>query len=127
MSYWLKILALYDGSEYAQKAVDCSIRLAEKFNSRVTVMNVCWESSDDESRALLRKLEDPLKKSGIKYTLRSVRAENPAKKILEIIGDEGFECVVLGAKGIGGAKTLFLGSVSTKIASESKCTVVISR
>ena len=127
MSYWLKIIAPYDGSDYAKKAINDSIRLAEKFNSRVTVLNICWEQSDDESRALLRKTEDLLKKSGIKYTLRSVRAENPAKKILEIIEDEGFECAVIGAKGIGGAKTLFLGSVSNKIATEAKCTVMISR
>ncbi len=127
MSYWLKILTLFDGSDYSKKAITESIRLAEKFNLKVTLLNVCWEKSDDESRNLLKGAEKPLKKSGIRYTLRSVRADNPAKKILEIIDKEGFDCVVLGARGIGGAKALLLGSVATKVAAESKCTVILSR
>lgn len=127
MSYWQNIITLYDGSDYSNNAVTESIRLAGKFNSKVTVLNVCWENSDDESRNLLRKMEEPLKKSGIRYSLRSVRAENPAKKILEIINDEGFDCVVLGARGIGSAKSFLLGSVSSKIAAECKCTAILSK
>jgi nucleotide-binding universal stress UspA family protein len=127
MSYWQNIITLYDGSDYSNNAVKESIRLAGKFNSKVTVLNVCWENSDDESRNLLRKMEEPLKRSGIRYSLRSVRAENPAKKILEIINNEGFDCVVLGARGIGGAKSFLLGSVSSKIAAECKCTAILSK
>jgi nucleotide-binding universal stress UspA family protein len=132
MSYWLKILTLYDGSEYSKKAILESIRLAEKFNSKVTVLNVCWEITDAESRSMLKRAEEPLKKSGIRYTLRSVRADGPGndatgRKVLEILEKEGFDCVVLGARGIGGAKAFLLGSISTKVAAESKCTVILSR
>jgi len=127
MSYWLNILVPFDGSDYSKKAVTESIRLAEKFNSRVTVLNVCWEKSDEKSLLLLKGNEEPLKKSGIRYTLRVVRAKFPAEKILEIIDKEGFDCVVLGARGISGTKDFLLGSVSTKVAAESKCTVILSR
>ena len=69
MSYWLNILVPFDGSDYSKKAVTESIRLAEKFNSRVTVLNVCWEQSDEKSLLILKGNEEPLKKSGIRYTL----------------------------------------------------------
>jgi len=127
MSYWLNILVPFDGSDYSKKAVTESIRLAEKFNSRVTVLNVCWEQSDEKSQLLLKVNEEHLKKSGIRYTLRVVRAKFPAEKILEIIDKEGFDCVVLGARGISGTKDFLLGSVSAEVAAKSKCTVILSR
>jgi len=127
MSYWLNILVPFDGSEYSKKAILESIRLAEKFNSRVTVLNVCWEKSDEKSLLLLKDNEEPLKKSGIRYTLRVIRAKFAAEKILEIIDKEGFDCVVLGARGISGTKDFLLGSVSTEVAAKSKSTVILSR
>ncbi len=127
MKYWSKILLAYDGSEPSKKALQEAIRLGEKFNSAVTVVNACWEKSDDESRYLLKETEEPLKKAKIKHTLRSERSENAPRKILEIIQKEGYDCVVLGARGLGGAKDWLVGSVSTKKAAEAPCTAILSR
>lgn len=127
MKYWSKILLAYDGSEYSKKALSEAIRLGEKFNSSVTVLNACWDRSDDESRYLLRETEGPLKKAKLKYSLRSERTDNAPKRILDIVQKEGFDCVVLGARGVGGARDWLLGSVSTKIAAEAPCTVILSR
>ena len=127
MKYWSKILLAYDGSEYSKKALQEAIRLCEKFNSSVTVVNACWEKSDDESRHLLKETEESLKKAKIKYNLRSERTENAPRRILDIILKEGYDCIVLGVRGVGGAKEWLLGSVSTKIAAEAPCTVILSR
>jgi len=127
MKYWSKILLAYDGSEYSKKALQEAIRLGEKFNSFVTVVNACWEKSDDESRYLLKETEEPFKKAKVKYNLRSERTQNAPKRILDIIQKEGFDCIVLGVRGVGGAKDWLLGSVSTKIAAEAPCTVILSR
>ena len=127
MKYWSKILVAYDGSEYSKKALHEAIRLGEKFNSAITVVHACWEESDDASRYLLKETEEPLKRAKIKHNLRSERTDNAPRRILEIIQKEGYDCIFLGARGIGRAKDWLLGSVSTRIAAEAPCTVIISR
>jgi len=127
LKYWSKILLAYDGSEYSKKALQEAIRLGEKFNSTVTVVNACWDESDDESRYTLKETEEPLLKAKLKHNLRSERTNNAPGRILEIIQKEGYDCIILGARGLGGAKDWLLGSVSTKIAAEAPCTVIISK
>jgi nucleotide-binding universal stress UspA family protein len=126
LKHWLNILLAYDGSQSAKKGLEEAIRLGEKFNSKITVVNVCWEKTDDESRYILSETEEKLKKSKVRYNLRSERTENVPKRILDIIKNEGYDCVVLGARGFN-AKDWLLGSVSTKIAAEAPCTVILSR
>ena len=128
MKYWSNILLAYDGSKSAKKGLEEAIRLGEKFNSKITVLHLYWDMTDVESRHLLKETEDAMKKSKIRYTLRSQLepVEYVPKRILEILKSEGFDCVVLGARGFK-AKDWLLGSVSTKIAAEAPCTVVLSR
>jgi nucleotide-binding universal stress UspA family protein len=67
-----------------------------------------------------------------KYAERSglakvdVRLEggNPADRILDCIGEENIDCVVMGSRGLSELKGLFLGSVSNKVANRAPCTCI---
>ena len=49
---------------------------------------------------------------------------NPANRILECIGEENVDCVVMGSRGLSDWKGLFLGSVSHKVANHAPCTCI---
>lgn len=83
--------------------------------------------SNEESRRLLLETESILKEMGVKYKLRSEVDENIPERILSIIRDEGFDCVVIGSRGTGGTKAWLLGSVSNKIATDARCPVLITK
>lgn len=68
-----------------------------------------------------------LKKSGVKYELRSERSDDAPSVILGIAENEGYDLITMGCRGLGEAKAWLLGSVSQKVVSESKCPVLISK
>ena len=123
----MKFLVAYDGSDFSNRALKETLELAKKFSGLVTVLNVCWEKSDDESRYMLKSTEKLLKEAGVKYTLRSERNQNAPAKILNIAKDEGFDYIVVGSRGEGRTKAWLLGSVSSKVVAEAECPVIITK
>jgi len=51
---------------------------------------------------------------------------HPADTIISIAQEEGFHMIVIGSRGLGGLKKLFLGSVSNAIIQEvNNCSVLV--
>lgn len=49
----------------------------------------------------------------------------PSDKIIEAADEGEFDFIVMGSRGTGGVKEIFLGSVSDRVADEAKCSVLI--
>jgi nucleotide-binding universal stress UspA family protein len=148
MKEGLKILVAYDGSTYAKKALSEAIDIARKFSGSITALHVYWDPSkgvggppearrtqrfeetelrDQPDIQLMEEVEKSLKASKVKYEIRSEHSEHPPDVILRVAKDEKFDCIALGSRGLGGAKAWLLGSVSTKVAAEAGCTVMIAK
>lgn len=138
----VKILVAYDGSEYSKKAVSEAADIAKQFSGSVTVLHVFWDPSqvsqeakvaavegievrDQPSIRLMQEVEPGLKKVGVKYEFRSERSNQPPNVILRVAGDEGYDLITMGCRGLGGAKAWLLGSVSQKVVSEANIPVLI--
>jgi nucleotide-binding universal stress UspA family protein len=52
---------------------------------------------------------------------------HPADKIIELAEAEHCDLIVMGSRGLGGLKEMFLGSVSDKVADHASCPVLIVR
>jgi nucleotide-binding universal stress UspA family protein len=76
---------------------------------------------------LLADVEKELKEAKIKYEMRSERSDDPPSVILRIAKEEGFDCIALGSRGVGGAKAWLLGSVSSKVVAEATCPVIVTK
>jgi nucleotide-binding universal stress UspA family protein len=50
---------------------------------------------------------------------------NGADAILDVADDVGADLIVVGSRGLGVGRRLFLGSVSTKVAHHARCSVMI--
>jgi nucleotide-binding universal stress UspA family protein len=132
-----KILVAYDGSEYSKRALKEASDIAKKFSGSVTLLHIFWdpkvtqfegtEIRDMPTLRLLADVEKELKEAKIKYEMRSERSDDPPSVILRIAKEEGFDCIALGSRGVGGAKAWLLGSVSSKVVAEATCPVIVTK
>ncbi len=146
-----KVLVAVDGSENSERALDFGLDLAEKFGAAITVLNVSespmmgavpmeptavsGESMVVFAKDLRRFHEEILTKAvahakavkpGVEVFWKYVEG-NPALEIVAAAKDDGFDVVVIGHRGSGRAREMFLGNISEKVAHLAPCPVVIVR
>jgi nucleotide-binding universal stress UspA family protein len=121
----MKILVAYDGSDHAKRALTESIQLAQKFSGFLTLLHCCWFESDQASILLLKDVKGILEAASVNHEYKSIRTNNPSTTILQIAEEGGYDMIVLGSRGLGGARALILGSVSNKVASEATIPILI--
>ena len=132
-----------DGSARADKAVDEAIDLAKSENSRLYIVAAFsdseshWEqiqSSAKTSRVNLADVaEQVLARTAKRAEDRGVQVDysaqegDPAEVILDVADREKADLIVVGNKGITGAKRFFLGSVPNKVVHHAPCGVMVVR
>src|SRR5512136_2143677 len=114
-----KILVGVDGSEHSKRALAEAIRIAKKFESEITVVNVFYPTPTPPAHEFSHKVLDDakivLENEKVKYELVSATDTNPSKVIVKMARDGKFDLVVVGSRGQGATHALFLGSHSDKI------------
>ena len=142
-----RILVPIDGSKHADNALEYAINIAEKYNATVVLLSIIppipvisygnvtsppvWMGTYfKEMEAMYEKvLSDALEK--VKRSKPSLKVSkklmegSPADKIIETAKEGNFDMIVMGSRGLGGIKELFLGSVSDKVADDAECPVLI--
>ena len=63
-------------------------------------------------------------RNGLEKVEVRLEGGDPAGRILECVGEENIDCVVMGSRGLSELKGLFLGSVSHKVANQAPCTCI---
>jgi len=136
-----------DGSETAGEAVRQAISLAQPLGAKLQIVSAYEPVSDtrlrDESKqapsdlqwmvnpredveATLREAADLAAESGVK-TETFARQGDPADAILDVAEENGSDLIVVGNKGMTGAKRFLLGSVPNKVSHHAPCSVLIIR
>jgi nucleotide-binding universal stress UspA family protein len=134
------IVVGYDGSDWSQRALERAVAFARAFGGSVTVvtavevhmpatprsMGALNEEELDAARALLEAVKARLQAEGI--TAHALEGEgDPAKVIIEAAKEIGTDLIVVGTRGLGLARRLLLGSVSTRVVHEAHCDVLVAR
>ena len=144
-----RILCCVDGSEHALRAAETACALAAKFGGKLTILTVAKELQPSESvkrfmalehlsgepqyvldeytEEIMDKAKDVAEAQGLRGVRTEVRTGNPARSIVEYAERNKIDCIVLGSRGIGDAGGVLLGSVSFKVNSLAKCSVVTVR
>ena len=147
MLSYKKILVPYDGSEHAKKALGQAIAIAEDSEgAKLFVASVCnmvsaMSNFDQVSIAegcLTTKLTEDLEaqcrrdlEEAVAMVPEGVAHEtvfeigSPGPVILSIAEDKGCDLIVMGSRGLGPLKGIFMGSVSSYIVSRGKYPVLI--
>jgi nucleotide-binding universal stress UspA family protein len=136
-----------DGSETAGKAVREAIGLARALGASVDVVSAYEPVPEQRLRAEARQAPEDLQwmvnpREDVDATLRAAadqveaagvavrtyaREGDPADAILDVAEERGADLIVVGNKGMTGAKRFLLGSVPNKVSHHAPCSVLIIR
>lgn len=133
-----KILVCCDGSKHSDKAIKLSCDVAKKYDSDLTIMYVVDKTlksdvfAGSEYTKILRKYaQDTIlkaqrlaKSQGIEPNI-IIKEGNVSEQIIQYSKKSRTDLIVVGSKGLGAVLRFMLGSVSTKIANHSLCSVLI--
>ncbi|MFA5891293.1 MAG: universal stress protein [Actinomycetota bacterium] len=114
---YTNILVATDGSATAQRAVRMGVGIAGALGAKITVLHV---GDAFEGETVLSKVRD---EHGDVRTLTV--SGDPADKILEVAESDRSDLIVIGNKGMSGAKRFLLGSVPNKVSHHAPCNVLI--
>jgi len=146
-----KILVPLDCSKYAETSLKVAIEIAKKFNSSLSLVHVVsspkeycrsgitgkirvkcnlYEVTDKDIPKICNALLDTSKKSVIAEGVpvnTILKQGKVVEEILNTIKEGEFDLVVMGSRGHGMLKKLFLGSVSNRVVQEAICPVLLTR
>jgi nucleotide-binding universal stress UspA family protein len=136
-----------DGSETAEKAVREAVELARSVGASVSVVSAYAPVSRRRIREEQREAPDDMQwminaREDVDATLREAKEEHedsgveietfareghPADAIIDVAEEQLADLIVVGNKGLTGAKRFLLGSVPNKVSHHAPCSVLIVR
>lgn len=136
------ILVPYDGSTYSDRAFATALDLAQKYNSKVTVVSCIdifsagWFGKSGMEQMILKKLrgkimkemqdlENIAKKKNVSVKGKIFETASITKKVLSFAKSNKTDLIVVGSRGQSGLKELFLGSISNGITQSARCPVMV--
>jgi nucleotide-binding universal stress UspA family protein len=126
-----KILVAIDGSDHSDYALNVAVKIGEKYFSGIDLVHVETSSSGTSNASSVKSdnlLDDRVeivKERKLNCNPISIQSNDPAGEILKLANSSGYGLVVLGSRGLGGLKSLVMGSVSSKVAKECKRSVLV--
>ena len=134
-----KILIPVDGSDASIRAMRHAVLLAKGLGASVFVYHVFHlpraagivmtksmkESSEKKIIAILNSAKHIALKSNIPCKQQAQGGGNSGKKIVDFTEKYNFDMIVMGSRGMGSAKEVFLGSTSNHVLHKSKIPVLI--
>jgi nucleotide-binding universal stress UspA family protein len=137
-----------DGSETAAEAVRHAIGLALELGSSLAIVSAYEPASDQrfggeetpvprdgqwtlgprsDVLALLEQAKTEAATAGVAEVETFARQGDAADAILDVAEERGANLIVIGNKGMTGAKRFLLGSVPNKVSHHAPCSVLIVR
>ena len=142
------ILVGTDGSETAHTALLSAIELASQLHAPLHIVSAYEPASEQRLRratvdvprdvewtinprhnvlALLEDAQKEAQRGGVASVETFARQGDAADAILDVAEEQRSELIVVGNKGMTGAKRFLLGSVPNKVSHHAPCSVLIVR
>ena len=136
-----------DGSDTATQAVRQAIDLARSVGARIDLVSAYEPVSDarlreesihvpedlqwminprEDVQATLETAASEIRAAGVEVEVFALQGD-PADAILDVAEERGSDLIVVGNKGMTGAKRFLLGSVPNKVSHHAPCSVLIIR
>lgn len=135
-----KIIVAYDGSTFAQKAIDKAVELARKEETEIICVNVIEEycpiglteidctivreMQTKESNAITANALEEFKKAVVNARV-IIETGSPAEMIIEVAKREGADMIIAASHGKHGAKKFAFGSATARLIEHSPVPVLV--
>jgi nucleotide-binding universal stress UspA family protein len=137
-----------DGSDTAKEAVRQAAELAKALGGRILLVSayepvpesrlnqergdvptdVSWMVNPREDvQGVLDEEAERIKETGVAEVETYAREGDPADAILDVAEEKNADLIVVGNKGMTGARRFLLGSVPNKVSHHAPCNVMIVR
>jgi nucleotide-binding universal stress UspA family protein len=141
-----RILVATDGSKYADHALECALSIAKATGASITIVNVVYlpplaygayapqmdrifADLKEEGTKIVSNASKLAEENGVSKVATKVIDNNrsPVWAITKFADEGKFDLVVVGTRGLGGFRKLFLGSVANGIVHYANCSVLVTR
>ncbi|MGI8313724.1 universal stress protein [Halobacillus mangrovi] len=139
-----KILVAYDGSKPSKEAVlEAKNHSVETPEREIHIVSVVKPTGPFTNKAVSKQIGDELAKN-YEFELQEIKQEiesenvsvvttvlvgelenNPGEKVCEYAEDNDIDFIIVGSRGLGNVKRIFLGSVSNNIVQHATCPVLV--
>lgn len=134
----MKYLVPIDGSENSLNAVKYAVELAKRVDADITLQYIIvFEpflmsvpsvvESEGVPKAEKALAEAKSLCEGINVETITDRGASAADKIIDVAEDGNYDAIIIGSQGVSNLKRFAMGSVSTRVAQHSPCTVILVR
>jgi len=139
-----KIMIPFDNSKHASNAFGLALTLAKKFGASITMISVIqedisrnWvsgtparekgmsESSTNIIKENMKASATQAKKFGVQFDSEMITSPGVADSLISFISARKIDFVIMGTRGNGMAKEMMLGRVSTSVALNANCPVLL--
>ena len=133
----------YDASSYANHAYDEALKIAEKFDSTITVLTVLGrkfdqgevasleraieiqDEAEDAATKMLQDLQGIAKEKGVGFSFQVVYNPSASDGVVNFANSSCMDLIVMGSRGRSGITKAILGSVASKVVENADCAVLI--
>lgn len=139
------ILVPYDGSKYSRHAFKIALDVAEKYDSKITILACLlkpvyrgvWYYDSRYAETILKKEEKIAKddisklvdttknKSGVSIKIKIIPTYHIANQIITVAKTNKIDLVVMGSHGRTGFTKLLLGSVANSVSQQTSCHILL--
>ncbi len=133
-----KILVGIDGSENSKRAAVAAADLAELFHGSVTLVSVVKPDEYSlaiEDKAFIENLKEfhedlvvvvkeDIKRPGIEVDTK-IELGTPWKELIRLAGEDHYDLIVVGSRGIGQVAEFLIGSNSTRVVQHANVPVLV--
>lgn len=136
-----------DGSQTAERAVSRAIAMAVALEARLQIVSA-YEPRDEQAApaesgplqdpgwnvgphddvlALLDRAQSEAQAAGVAAVDTFARQGDAADAIIDVAEEQGADLIVVGNRGLSGARRFLLGSVPNRVSHHAPCAVLIVR
>ena len=139
-----RILVPYNNSKHTPNVFSYALTIAKRQGASILVVSVVnkdlikhWVNGTPSREAAMslgsvdilkngiKKMEQQAKKFGVRFDYSIIPSKDVSDTLLSLVDSQKIDLVVMGTKGNGMWKEMLLGRVSSSIALNAKCPVVL--
>lgn len=120
-----KMLVAIDGSMYSDYALNIALKIVEMYSSKLDIVHIAASSHEPLKEDVLGERMEIAKERKLTPNAIRIESNDPSSEILKLANGGEYDLVMMGSRGLSALKSALMGSVSSKVAKEAKCSVLV--